>query len=133
MPHWLHDPIAVIGTAITVVLAAVLLLLSKAYARHSAQDQREKYRKRKFFTTIIVFAAGIAIVLLWARTLQRTGTFLGLLGAGVAIALKEPLLSIAGRLAIFSGHMYNAGDRIEMQKMIGELSTSASSIRECLK
>lgn len=121
MPHWLHDPIAVIGTAITVVLAAVLLLLSKAYARHSAQDQREKYRKRKFFTTIIVFAAGIAIVLLWARTLQRTGTFLGLLGAGVAIALKEPLLSIAGRLAIFSGHMYNAGDRIEMQKMIGDV------------
>lgn len=121
MPHWLHDPIAVIGTAITVVLAAVLLLLSKAYARHSAQDQREKYRKRKLFTTIIVFAAGIAIVLLWARTLQRTGTFLGLLGAGVAIALKEPLLSIAGRLAIFSGHMYNAGDRIEMQKMIGDV------------
>ena len=121
MPHWLHDPVAVIGTAITVVAATILLLLSKAYAKHSTEDQRESYRKRKFFTTIIVFAAGIAIILLWARTLQRTGTFLGLLGAGVAIALKEPLLSVAGRLAIFSGHMYNAGDRIEIQKMIGDV------------
>lgn len=121
MPHWLHDPVAVIGTTITVVAATILLLLSKAYAKHSTEDQRESYRKRKFFTTIIVFAAGIAIILLWARTLQRTGTFLGLLGAGVAIALKEPLLSVAGRLAIFSGHMYNAGDRIEIQKMIGDV------------
>jgi small-conductance mechanosensitive channel len=121
MPHWLHDPIAVIGTAITIAAAAVLLLLSKVYARHSSQDRRERYRKRKFFTTIIVFAAAVAIVILWAHTLKQTGTFLGLLGAGVAIALKEPLLSVAGRLAIFAGHMYTAGDRIELQKMTGDV------------
>jgi small-conductance mechanosensitive channel len=46
---------------------------------------------------------------------------LGLLGAGLAIALKEPLLSVAGRLAIFAGHMYMAGDRIELQQMAGDV------------
>jgi len=92
-----------------------------AFVRHETKDSRERYRKRKFFSTVIAFAAGLAIILLWAHTLRQKGTFLGLLGAGVAIALKEPLLSIAGRLAIFAGHMYTAGDRIELSQMSGDV------------
>lgn len=121
MPHWLPYPVPVIGTAITLGIAALLQLVSGAYVRQRTQDHRERYRRRKFFTTVIVFAAGFAILILWAHTLKQKGTFLGLLGAGVAIALKEPLLSIAGRLAIFAGHMYTAGDRIELEKMIGDV------------
>ena len=121
MPHWLPYPISVIGTVIAVGSALVLHFAAAGYVRHATQNHRERYRRRKSFTTIIVLAAGIAIVILWAHTLKQKGTFLGLLGAGVAIALKEPLLSIAGRLAIFTGHMYNAGDRIEMQQMAGDV------------
>jgi small-conductance mechanosensitive channel len=121
MPHWLPYPIPVLGTIITLVIALILHFSAAAYVRHATEDDRERYRRRKFFTTIIAFAAGIAIVILWAHTLKQKGTFLGLLGAGLAIALKEPLLSIAGRLAIFTGHMYNAGDRIEMQQMAGDV------------
>lgn len=121
MPHWLPYPIPVIGTVIALSAAVILHFAAAGYVRHATDDHRERYRRRKFFTTIIAFAAGIAIVLLWAHTLKQKGTFLGLLGAGLAIALKEPLLSIAGRLAIFTGHMYNAGDRIELQKMSGDV------------
>ncbi|HJT69245.1 MAG TPA: mechanosensitive ion channel family protein [Terriglobales bacterium] len=121
MPHWLPYPGPVIGTAIAIAAAFLLHLFSVAYIKHRAQDHRERYRRRKFFTTIIVFAAALVIVILWAKTLKQKGTFLGLLGAGVAIALREPLLSVAGRLAIFSGHMYTAGDRIEIQKMTGDV------------
>lgn len=121
MPHWLPYPIPVIGTVIALSAAVILHFAAAGYVRHATDDHRERYRRRKFFTTIIAFAAGIAIVLLWAHTLKQKGTFLGLLGAGLAIALKEPLLSLAGRLAIFTGHMYNAGDRIELQKMAGDV------------
>jgi small-conductance mechanosensitive channel len=63
----------------------------------------------------------VAIALLWAKLIPRKGTFFGLLGAGLAIALREPLLSIAGRIAIFAGGMYSAGDRIEINKMTGDV------------
>src|SRR4051812_42421598 len=116
MPHWLPYPIPIIGTTIAIVVALALHFAAKAYVGHATQDHRERYRRGKFFTTIIAFAVGFAVVILWAHTLKQKGTFLGLLGAGLAIALKEPLLSIAGRLAIFAGHMYTAGDRIEMQQ-----------------
>ncbi|HEX6804984.1 MAG TPA: mechanosensitive ion channel family protein [Terriglobales bacterium] len=119
--HWLPYPIPVIGTALAIAVAVVLHFTTRAFLRHGAQDDRESYRRRKFANTVIAFAAGIAVVILWARELKQTGTFLGLIGAGLAVALKEPLLSIAGRLAIFSGHMFNAGDRIELQKMSGDV------------
>ena len=63
----------------------------------------------------------VAIVGLWSKALPHTSTFLGLIGAGLAIALREPLLSIAGRLAVFAGHMYSVGDRIEINKMSGDV------------
>jgi small-conductance mechanosensitive channel len=53
--------------------------------------------------------------------LQHAGTFAGLVGAGLAVALRDPLLSIAARIAIFVGHIYNVGDRIEMNKMAGDV------------
>ncbi len=121
MPHWLPYPVSVIGTVIVIAVALVLHFASAGYVRHATTNHREQYRKRKFFTTIIAFAAGLAILILWAHTLKQKGTMIGLIGAGLAIALKEPLLSIAGRFAIFAGHMYNAGDRIEVQKMAGDV------------
>lgn len=121
MPHWLPYAAPIIGTLIAVASALVLHFAAVGYVRHATQNHLERYRRRKFFTTVIFFAAGIAIVILWAHTLKQKGTFLGLLGAGLAIALKEPLLSLAGRLAIFTGHMYNAGDRIELQQMAGDV------------
>ena len=60
-------------------------------------------------------------MLLWARLLEHTGTFLGILGAGLAIALREPLLSIAGRIAILAGHMFSVGDRIQINSMSGDV------------
>lgn len=121
MPHWLPYPVSVTGTLITVAVAIALHFAAGGYIRHATHDHREQYRRRKFFTTIIAFAAGIVILILWAHTLKQKGTMIGLIGAGLAIALKEPLLSIAGRLAIFTGHMYTAGDRIELQRMVGDV------------
>ncbi len=121
MPHWLPYPVPVIGTIATVAAAVLVYVLAAFYAKRTAQDEKERYRRRNFYTTIVVISAAIIIAALWAKNLKEKGTFLGLLGAGLAVALREPLLSIAGRLAVFSGHMYTAGDRIELQGMTGDV------------
>jgi small-conductance mechanosensitive channel len=118
--HWLRYPVPTIATAAILVLAVCSYLLSNLYIRRF-KDVRERYRRRNFLSTVIVFSSAIAIVIFWAHTLKEKGTFLGLLGAGLAVALREPLLSTAGRLAIFSGHMFTAGDRVEIQKMTGDV------------
>src|ERR1043166_5413284 len=106
-------PIAIFGT-IGVIVAAFLISYIAGKIIHSRdQDNRERYRKRQALNTVVLVLALLAIVILWARLLQHTGTFLGLVAGGLAIALKEPLLAIAGRIAILGGHLYSVGDRIE--------------------
>jgi small-conductance mechanosensitive channel len=119
----LHIPHAdaVFGTAAVIVFTPAVYWVGRTWIDKRVTDRRQHYRDRKFFGTILIVVASAALVILWARALQHTGTFLGLIGAGLAIALREPLLSIAGRIAIFAGNMYSVGDRIQVEQMSGDV------------
>jgi len=119
--HALKYPVAIIGTIAVIVLAWVIHALGRKYIDSHVDDPKEHYRKLSFLSTTILILALAAIIILWARPMQHTGTFLGLIGAGVAVALRDPLLSVAGRIAIFAGNMYSVGDRIEINKMTGDV------------
>jgi small-conductance mechanosensitive channel len=113
--------IAVLGTLGALIVSWLAVRIGAKIIKNRNGDPSDRYRKEQALKTIVLVLCVIAITLLWARKLQHTGTFLGLLGAGLAIALREPLLSIAGRIAIYAGHMYNVGDRIELDKMSGDV------------
>lgn len=114
-------PIAIVGTFAVIVLAWLIHWIGSRVIGKSVSDPKERYRRRTFLSTALLISAVVITIILWARLLQRTGTFLGLIGAGVAVALRDPLLSIAGRIAIFSGNIYSVGDRIEINRMSGDV------------
>lgn len=114
-------PIATYGSIAVAIAWLALHLGVRAWRVRSKLPAEERYRRSKFASTVAFVVAIIAVALLWARLLQHKGTFFGLLGAGLAVALREPLLALAGRVAIFAGHMYNVGDRIEISKMSGDV------------
>jgi len=120
MPQFAH-PISIYGTAGVLVLAYLIHAVGGRIVAARADNYEEGYRRRKFLTTVVAVLAVLTITVLWARLFQQKGTVLGLLGAGLAVALREPLLSIAGRIAIFAGHMYSVGDRIEINKISGDV------------
>jgi small-conductance mechanosensitive channel len=121
VPQWIPYPVATIGTIAVLLLASFSYFLGQKYVNRSTSDPKEHYRRRQFLTTGVVIGALAIILVLWARTLQQKGTFLGLLGAGLAIALREPLLSVAGRIVIFAGNTYSVGDRIQLETMSGDV------------
>lgn len=114
-------PIASIGSAAAVLLGYLVYRIGSAILQRQAVQPQEKYMRRTNLGLLTTVAVTIALVLLWARLFQNKGTFFGLVGAGLAVALKEPLLSIAGRLSIWAGHLYRVGDRIEFQSMAGDV------------
>ncbi len=113
-------PYAIAGTVIAIVAAFGIKLIGDRIIK-STKDPKERYRRYKFLNTAITLVFVAAMIILWGRLFHNKGTFFGLIGAGLAIALKEPLLSVAGRIAIFAGHMYSVGDRIEINKMSGDV------------
>jgi small-conductance mechanosensitive channel len=114
-------PISVFGTLGVLVVGWAAIAIAGKWIEAHAPNPQEEYRRRRLLTTIIVVVGGAIIIGLWAKLLPHASTFLGLIGAGLAVALREPLLSIAGRIAIFVGHMYTAGDRIEINKLSGDV------------
>ncbi len=113
-------PYAIIGTVLVLIVGWIAYFIGNQFIR-KITNGKERYRRHQFLNTAIVVAGAIIIALLWARLIGNKGTFFGILGAGLAIALREPLLSIAGGIAIFAGHMYAAGDRIEINKISGDV------------
>lgn len=114
-------PIATIGTLIAVVVGFVVDRIGVAIIGRQSGTPQQKYIRRTNFGLLITLAVALALVFLWARLFHNKGTFFGLVGAGLALALREPLLSIAGRLSIWAGHLYRVGDRIEFQSMAGDV------------
>lgn len=114
-------PVPTIGTAAVLLLGWLITAAGHKIVAAHTQDPKEHYRRHRLLNTAVLVLGAVAIVGLWSKALPHTSTFLGLIGAGLAIALREPLLSIAGRLAVFAGHMYSVGDRIEINKMSGDV------------
>ena len=119
--HHLKYPYAEIGTPAVILLVFIIYFIGKAWIYARTKDDKERYRRRSAWATILLVVALATIVVLWARTLHNASTFLGLVGGGLAIALKEPLLAIAGRIAILAGRAYSVGDRIQIEKVTGDV------------
>jgi small-conductance mechanosensitive channel len=118
---YLPYPIAILGTIAVIVGGSVIYYVGARYIDARYKDPRDHYRKRSYLSTSIAVVGLAAIIILWARLFEHRGTFFGLMGAGIAVALREPLLSVVSRVAIFAGHLFTVGDRIEVEKMTGDV------------
>lgn len=114
-------PIAILGTIAVIVTSLCATYISRKIIESRNRDSDERYRKKQVTNGVTSLLTLITIVILWAHLLEQPGTFLGLFAAGLAIALKQSLLAIAGRIAIFGGRMYSVGDRIEVDKVKGDV------------
>jgi small-conductance mechanosensitive channel len=97
----------------------VLYLVAK-----QGSDVRLRYLWRK--TTSYIYYLSIVIVLgsIWLDDLSNLVTYLGLLSAGVAIALSDPITNVAGWLFIFLRGPFKVGDRIRIGEHAGDVIDS---------
>jgi hypothetical protein len=120
--EWLrHHLIAVVGTLVVLLAAALVTAIGQKIVSARVRNPRAHYRYRKLLSTAVTVLSVLLIAILWARLIPHHGTFFGLMGAGLAIALREPLLSVAGRVAIFAGRIYDVGDRVQIGSFSGDI------------
>lgn len=84
-------------------------------------DIRARYRWQKT-TTYVVVPLGILLVgRIWFEGFQSIATFLGLVSAGIAIALKDLLVNLAGWAFILWRRPFEVGDRISLGAHSGDV------------
>jgi small-conductance mechanosensitive channel len=85
------------------------------------RDVQVQYRIRKSVAYITYPLAFLVIGRIWFAGFQAVSTYLGLLSAGLAIALQTPLVNLAGWAFILWRQPLKVGDRIEIGSDRGDV------------
>ncbi len=108
---------AVVGI---IVIYAIFSVLERTLPRHFGRADA-RYRARKF----VAFFGYVCIVLflgiLFEDRLGRLSFAIGVVGAGVAVALQDVVASIAGAFSIGFSKLYTVGDRIQVADTRGDV------------
>lgn len=105
---------------ILVVLGAIRFGILKIVWRFT-EDPRSRYNWKRSVSFIVGFLTVILIGSVWIRAIGQFGAFLGLLTAGLAIALKDPLTNIAGWIFILARKPFAVGDRVQIGDHAGDV------------
>lgn len=84
-------------------------------------DIKIRYQWQKISLYFSVFLIIIFLLNTWLHVFGSIATFLGLLSAGIAIALKDPLVNMVGWFFILIRQPFKVGDRIQIGKNSGDV------------
>lgn len=111
----------IFATLGTVVGLWVLHKLILALVYRRVHDPWSRYRWRKTLTYVFMVAGIVIVGRMWFAGIQALATFFGLLSAGLAIALKEPVSNLAGWAFIMWRRPFEVGDRVQIGSHAGDV------------
>jgi small-conductance mechanosensitive channel len=109
-----------ISLSIIVVVWVLRYLILKLVWRQT-EDPRLRYQWKRSIGLALSLISIILISSVWISAFARFGAFLGLLSAGLAIALKDLLTNIAGWLFINTRKPFSVGDRVQIGQNTGDV------------
>jgi len=114
-----------VGRLITSLLVIFALLILKfvivRIVTRRSDDARVRYNWRKS-TTYVLFILGFLILgRTWLSGFASLTTYLGLVSAGLAIALRDPIVNLVAWAFIMWRRPFTVGDRIEIGTYRGDV------------
>lgn len=111
----------IIATVVVIFILWLIRRIILTFAFRRNHDIRFRYRLRKTTVYIASIIGFLVLGRIWFEGFQSLATFLGLLTAGLAIALRDPLVHLAGWLFIVWRKPFEVGDRIQIGKNSGDV------------
>ncbi len=109
---------------ISIIIILFLSLLRFFVLRlvwRQTKDPKVRYQWNRIISFIIPFTGIILIGTVWVPAFKQFGAFLGLIAAGLAIALKDPITNMAGWLFIIIRKPFVVGDRVQVGDHTGDI------------
>ncbi len=120
--HWWHEFLGIPPGVLELMLQTTILLviyliirfaLQKVIAR-SIEEVTRRYTIRKTASYILNFLFLIFLARIWLDATGDLFTFLGLVSAGMAVALQDPITNLAGWIFIMVRQPFKVGDRVQV-------------------
>lgn len=110
-----------IESIIIILILIVIRFVVIRIVRRQTENDSIRYKWRKNLTYILSFLGFLLIGRIWFQGMASVATFLGLLSAGLAIALRDPVTDMAGWLFLIWRKPFVVGDRIEIGDRKGDV------------
>lgn len=85
------------------------------------EDTRVRYQWKKSIGYILFTVAVLLIGSIWFEWIRSLATYLGILSAGLAVALRDPITDIIGWMFILWRKPFQIGDRIQIGDKAGDV------------
>ncbi len=110
-----------VSSLAVIVVLVLLRWVTLTIVRRNVEDERTKYNWRKGITYFASFVGLFLIGRVWFEGMRSLATFLGLIGAGLAVALKDSVQNLAGWAFILWRRPFVVGDRIQIGSHAGDV------------
>ncbi len=110
-----------LSTLIVLVAVVVLRYVGAILVSRRVADTEMQFRAKKALTYVATVVVVVSLVFIWLPFVDDLATFLGLLSAGVAIALADVFLNLAGWAYVVFRRPFRVGDRVEIGGNAGDV------------
>ena len=134
--RWLNDPVVgkLVTSTVAILAVVVIVRLLKRWIGRFIDDNEARYRTRKFISFLGYIAVFVALAAIFSNQFRALTVAFGVAGAGIAFALQEVIVSVAGWVAIAFGNFYRVGDRIQLGGSRGDvidIGVLRTTLMEC--
>ncbi|MCC6558366.1 MAG: mechanosensitive ion channel [Polyangiaceae bacterium] len=109
------------GSILVLVAYVIATRVARRIAARAVEDATSRYQISKASGYVLGLAATGLLVWIWLEGLTGFATYLGLLSAGIAVALQEPIIDVAGWIFLIIRRPFRVGDRIQIGPHSGDV------------
>ena len=111
---------AIVSALIAIIVYSLVVIIEKIITKNVGNLKRRHTAKKAtlYIGTLIVV---IAIGALWAKDLKTFTVVISVMGAGLVVALGDVFLSIAGWFLLLIRRPFEAGDRVQIGEVKGDV------------
>lgn len=111
----------ILGTVFIILFGYLVMFGFIGIINRRVKDIKTRHMVRKNVIYIVTIVLIIVTFFIWIQNINSITIFLGVAGAGLALALQEVILCVAGWLLILIRHPYETGDRVEINGIKGDI------------
>ena len=127
--QWIESSLSLSAGTQAKILSSVILIfilwlfrtLIILFVLKKTDDAKTRYRWRKTSHYLFLFLCIILVSRVWLQGMKSISTFIGLISAGVVIALKDLLINPVSWLFILWNKPFEVGDRIQIGEHRGDV------------
>jgi small-conductance mechanosensitive channel len=111
----------IFSSIVIIIIFVIVEKMIKRFLIDRIEDSQIRFRIRKISSYTFVTIAFLLLIKIWFGAITGITTYLGLLSAGLAVALQDPIVNIAAWFFITIRRPFVIGDRVEINNIIGDV------------